>query len=190
MLGPVKNRSPIVTDRRRMAGVSTAIALLVLFFPPLVQGDAPATPVADAGPSRYAAADPIRLDGTGSYDPDGDPIIDYEWVQLSGPEVVITDADTATPTISGLVQTVFIQTIEIGLVVSDGLLTSPADTVEVIIVPRMTHKTMSLINVPFRPDLPTLIGFGGGNCVDGGTMLLNAIWQDRFTPVPQQKESR
>ena len=28
-------------------------------------------PIADAGLSRYAAIDPVVLDGTGSYDPDG-----------------------------------------------------------------------------------------------------------------------
>jgi len=66
MLSPVKNRSLFVADRRRMVGVFSVIAVLALLLPLPAQGDAPAPPLADAGPSRYAADDPIRLDGTGS----------------------------------------------------------------------------------------------------------------------------
>jgi hypothetical protein len=36
---------------------------------------------------------------------------------------------------------------------------------------------MSLVNPPFRPELPTLITFGGGNCVDGVHMPLDDTWQ-------------
>ncbi len=170
-------------DYRRAIAVCSVITVLILTLPGSVRGEPPTSPVADAGLSRYAARDPIRLDGRGSYDPDGDPIITYEWTQISGPEVVISDPTTATPEISSFAQTVYIQTVEISLVVSDGVDLSSADTVEVIIVPRMTHKTMSLINGPFRPDLPTMIGFGGGNCIDGGPFHLNAFWQERFNVI-------
>ena len=67
---------------------------------------ASSSPVADAGVTAYVARDPVRLDGTGSYDPDGDPIAGYRWTQVSGPEVVITGAETATPLVGGFVQTV------------------------------------------------------------------------------------
>jgi len=166
-----------------MVRVFSAIAVLVVLLPPAAAGELPTAPLAEAGSSRYAAEDPIQLDGTGSYDPDGDAILGYEWAQVSGPEVEISDADTAKPVISGFVQTQLIQTVEVELVVSDGLLTSLADSVEVVIVPRMARETMSLVNGPFRPDLPTLITFGGGDCVDGIHMPLNAIWQERFNII-------
>ena len=53
-------------------------------------------PIADAGLPRYAAQDPVILDGTGSYDPDNSGPLSYTWRQISGPTVVISDADTAT----------------------------------------------------------------------------------------------
>ena len=125
-------------------------------------------PIADAGSSRYAAQDPIVLDGTGSYDPDSSGALSYTWQQTSGPTVVLSDADTATPAISGFVQTDEIQECEFELVVSDGELTSPPDTVKVKVVPDFGASTLVLGNPPFDPDRPTIIYFGGGDCVNGG----------------------
>ncbi len=52
-------------------------------------------PVADAGPDQIGvAAGVITLDGSASYDPDGDPIT-YQWSQVSGPAVTITGAKSA-----------------------------------------------------------------------------------------------
>ena len=44
-----------------------------------------ACPIADAGSSRYAGADPVQLDGTGSYDPDDSGVLGYQWQKISGP---------------------------------------------------------------------------------------------------------
>ena len=91
-------------------------------------------PVAEAGLARYAATDPVVLDGTGSYDPDGDDIVGYQWQQMSGPAVTIADANTPTPIISGFVQTGSVRVCVFELIVSDGELVSSADFVEVKIV--------------------------------------------------------
>ncbi len=63
-------------------------------------------PVAYAGDDLAAyAGSPVALDGTGSYDPDGDALT-YTWTQTSGASVVLTGAQTArpsfTPTTSGV----------------------------------------------------------------------------------------
>ncbi|MHC4628540.1 MAG: PKD domain-containing protein, partial [Planctomycetota bacterium] len=118
-------------------------------------------PIADAGLPRYAALDPVVLDGRGSYDPDNSGPLTYAWRQISGPSVAITDAETATPTISGFVQTDEIQECEFELVVSDGEYDSFPDAVKVIVVPTLTESIMLLENESFDPQKPTIIFFEG-----------------------------
>ncbi|MBX9603323.1 MAG: OmpA family protein [Bryobacteraceae bacterium] len=57
-------------------------------------GNAP--PVADAGPDQLGVEGTVTLNGSGSYDPDGDPIT-FEWVQEGGPAVALAGANTARP---------------------------------------------------------------------------------------------
>jgi hypothetical protein len=55
-------------------------------------------PVADAGPDQIGvAAGMVTLDGSGSRDPDGDPIT-YSWQQTGGPAVSISGAAAAKAT--------------------------------------------------------------------------------------------
>ncbi len=130
-------------------------------------------PIADAGSNRYAAQDPVTLDGTSSYDPDGYGIIDYQWQQVSGPPVVITGANTPTPTINGFTQTDTMQQCTFHLVVADSELASIPDTVKVIIVPDFSSGTqlyeskLTQLNPPFDPNKPTIFCFSGGVCEKG-----------------------
>jgi hypothetical protein len=54
-------------------------------------------PTADAGSDQTVASGAnVNLDGTGSTDPDGDPL-DYGWTQTGGAAVTLSGANTATP---------------------------------------------------------------------------------------------
>ena len=124
-------------------------------------------PVAEAGPSRYAVQQPLRLDGTRSYDPDRSGLLTYAWTQVSGPPLVIVGAQTATPFVGGFVQTDQIQDCQIQLLVNDGQQASSPDTVKVVIVPYFGPSTQKLENASFDPNKPTVIYFWGGDCVNG-----------------------
>ena len=81
-------------------------------------------PVADAAPDQTVDQESIvTLDGTGSFDPDGDPIT-YSWTQTGGTHVTLSSADIANPTFmapdDGGVEVTF------QLTVSDGVLTDLA----------------------------------------------------------------
>lgn len=55
-------------------------------------------PVADAGPAQIGVQPgTITLNGSGSYSPDHDPL-SFSWTQVSGPNVAISGANTATAT--------------------------------------------------------------------------------------------
>ncbi|MBL9141390.1 MAG: hypothetical protein JNK53_05935 [Phycisphaerae bacterium] len=54
-------------------------------------------PVADAGTSfSVNEGDFVMLDGSASSDPDGDALT-YDWIQIAGPGVALSGANTATP---------------------------------------------------------------------------------------------
>ena len=156
------------------------VMLIALFVLNPVKGQSQdGRPIANAGLSRYAGADPIVLDGTGSYDPnDSGPLI-YSWQQISGHTVVISDANTATPTVSGFTQTDEIQEYEFELIVSNGEYDSLPDTVRVVVVPDFGESNLTLQNDSFDRNKPTLIYFGGGNCVTGSGSWAYRAWTEK-----------
>jgi len=63
-------------------------------------------PIANAGRDQILNAinspQTVTLDGSGSYDPDMGDSITYAWVQVSGPPVALTGADTPNPSFTAL----------------------------------------------------------------------------------------
>ncbi len=126
-------------------------------------------PTAHAGPSRYAASNPITLDGSASYDPENADL-SYLWQQTAGPAVTLENAHTATPTLSGFTPGPDARTCRFQLVVNDGTHDSVPAVVDVVLVPDFGENTLELRNPPFDPNRPTILGFNGGNCVCGNAM--------------------
>lgn len=89
-------------------------------------------PNANAGIDLVAQeGDVVTLDGQSSIDPEAQGLT-YTWTQVSGPSVTLSDATAAQPTFTapeGLSNT----TIRFQLEVSDGVNTSSADTIDVMV---------------------------------------------------------
>jgi hypothetical protein len=84
-------------------------------------------PTAEAGPAQLVAeGSPVSLSASGSFDPDGDPIVSYSWTQTLGPPVLLVGADQSevsftAPVLPGGIGGPATLTFE--LAVSDGPLT-------------------------------------------------------------------
>ena len=90
-----------------------------------------ARPVADAGQDRYfdTIVANVTLDGTSSYDPDAGDIISYRWRQVSGPNVILLNPDTAKPNFAPAIEDVYV----FELTVTDGKNNSAPDSVIIVV---------------------------------------------------------
>jgi beta propeller repeat protein/parallel beta-helix repeat protein len=88
-------------------------------------------PVADAGENQYldSITEQVSLDGSGSYDPDASGIITFQWRQISGPNVVLSNHDTSEPDFMPEFEDIYI----FELIVSDGSNNSVPDRVMIVI---------------------------------------------------------
>ncbi len=135
-------------------------------------------PIANAGQTVYSDGASVRLDGSRSYDGDGQPEkLIYLWEQISGPSVVITDSNSAKPVISGFTQTNSIQVCEFELVVYDGQYLSFPDTVELKIVPQHRASPLRIESGTFDNNKPTIVFFNGGDGTYGsGSWSYSSDW--------------
>ncbi|MDX9975854.1 MAG: PKD domain-containing protein, partial [FCB group bacterium] len=134
------------------ANFSTQTSQVTVFKPKYIRVLSPnEPPVADAGPDRVVPLNqPVTLDGTGSSDPDGDPLT-YAWTVTripvgggAGTPVAVTAADTAFPVFTPDVHGTYRAT----LVVNDGELDSAPDEADIT-----TDQTGPTINFPAGTDI-------------------------------------
>jgi fibronectin type 3 domain-containing protein len=136
-------------------------------------------PLADAGADQTGrAGSPVTLDGSGSRDPDGDPLT-FSWSQFQGPSVVLSDRTrekpSFTPALSG--------TYGFQLVVSDGQLQSLPDQVWVTVngdnqVPVSNAGPDQIV------ETGSLVTLDGSLSADGDEDPLAYAWtQEKGTPV-------
>jgi len=106
-------------------------------------------PVADAGASQTKdEGSLVTLDGSGSSDPDGGDTLSYEWVQVGGPTVVLSDDTAAQPTFSAPAVPPGGAVFEFALIVTDDDPFNPKSSTQVT-----TTVSVTNVNDPPRCDL-------------------------------------
>jgi len=123
--------SLVVSD----AQANSVPALVSITVNPVVAAN-PA-PIASAGPDQsVASAAAVLLDGSLSFDPDGQPLT-YAWTQATGPIVTLTGSGTAHPTFTApaVASGSPALALSFSLVVSDANANSAASTVSVTVNP-------------------------------------------------------
>ena len=134
-----------------------------------------AAPIADAGVDQsVATGTTVTLDGSGSFDPNGDGIT-YGWSFVSRPSgstAPLSGATGVRPTFTADVAGSYV----VRLVVSDAELESPADQVVVTAVPVAEGWGLPRDVDPAveAPSAPAVLALGGGNSLaaweDGGSV--------------------
>lgn len=91
-------------------------------------------PYANSGPDQTAADEStVQLDGSGSFDPDGD-ILTFQWNQTGGIPVSLSNATTVNPTFTAPSGLSTDEVLDFELIVSDGEVASTPDTVTITVL--------------------------------------------------------
>jgi hypothetical protein len=134
-------------------------------------------PVAEAGNDQEAIeGDLISLDGSESYDNDGDSLT-YQWTQISGPTVSLSGS-TAQPEFYAP----SVGTFTFTLVVNDGELNSTADTVNVIVHP-LNHRPIAQAGNDLNVQIGDKILLDGRASYDTDGNQLTYSWIQVSGPV-------
>ncbi len=116
-------------------------------------------PVANAGPDvATLKKTPVTLDGTASWDIEGDPLT-FSWAQVSGPVVVLTGSGSATPTLTPPLSGVYV----FRLTVNDGDGGIATDLVQVTATNRAPTADAGTDRTVFKNAPVTLDGTGSAD---------------------------
>lgn len=141
---------------------------------------APTAVVADPFVADERAA--VILEGANSFDVDGDPLVAYQWVQVGGPSVTLSDATAQAPTF--IAPEVQVDTaVVLELSVSDGMLQSPPASVEITVRQINRAPTVSIF-APEVADERTLVTLAGlAKDPDGEEPGLLYVWAQTGGPA-------
>jgi len=120
-------------------------------------------PVANAGPDQaVASGSAVTLDGSGSFDADGEAI-SFAWTQSAGGAVAITGADTARPSFTAPVVPAgsAAATLVFSLVVSDAHASSAAASVSITVNPEAQNFPAPPGTPPPADPNPAPLALGG-----------------------------
>jgi len=135
-------------------------------------------PVAEAGNDQEAIeGDLISLDGSESYDNDGDSLT-YQWTQIAGPTVSLSGSTAAQPEFYAP----RVGTFTFTLVVNDGELYSTAETVNVIVYP-LNHRPIALAGNDLNVQIGDKILLDGIASYDTDGNQLTYNWIQASGPV-------
>ena len=133
-------------------------------------------PIANAGNDILNAGEqaPITLDGTGSFDPDNEPI-SYSWSQTLGPSVSLANPNDSqpsftTPTVYDYTELIF------SLVVNDGLSNSVADVVSVSVLNTINEDPTANAGPDQNVDELVLVLLDGSDSSDPNNDTLTYAW--------------
>ena len=148
-------------------------------------------PQADAGEILgVREGSPVILDGRNSFDPDGD-VIGYRWVQVGGRAVVLSGADTATPSFTAPLLPGGLgggELLTFRLTVSDGELTA-TDEVSVFVA-QDNHAPVADAGAPQTVRSRRLVTLDGTASRDDDGDRLDFLWRQIGGPiVPLAKDT-
>ena len=137
-----------------------------------------AAPVANAGPDQVTVRNAtVTLNGSASFDPDGDPIT-FNWTQVAGPNALtITNANAS---VASVVPTM-VGTYTFNLTVTDNETASAYDWVDVNVTNQAPIADAGPLQVAFENTLVTLNGIASSD-PDGDPLGYN--WTQAGGPLP------
>ncbi|MFC1610386.1 PKD domain-containing protein, partial [Myxococcota bacterium] len=146
-------------------------------------------PIADAGPdASYGEDVTVQLDGTGSYDLNGDTLT-YLWIQVSGPAVILDDHTSSIPSFSTPMVAIFDELI-FSLSVSDGTDSSVvADTVKVGVVNTINDRPVANAGLDDSANEQELYALDGTGSFDPNLDSITYHWSQTDGPVVILDES-
>lgn len=144
-------------------------------------------PIADAGSDiTINEANPLQLNANGSSDPDGDAL-SFAWVQVGGSTVVLSDANTPTPSFTAPFVSPGGETLILEVTVQDGFGGSATDQVLVNVQnandPPLVSAAQPSVNCMWPPNhkMTEVSILGVSDPEDNASIVIDSVTSDEST---------